>query len=83
MPQRISSINDLLNLVISNPSMAKALKEDPDKVAGIFGVRLSKDESAKIKERLDIKMIAEAAKVADSMVAKAAQGMGLEPKSAR
>jgi hypothetical protein len=77
MSHRISSITDLLRLVIANPAMAQALKDDPEKVAGIFGVKLSKGEAEKIRARLDVRMIADAATMADSMVAKAAQGMGL------
>jgi hypothetical protein len=83
MPGRVSSINDLLKLVISNPSLAPRLKEDPEGVAGMFGVKLAKDEAEKIKARLDIKMIAETSKMANSMVAKALQGMGLEQKNVR
>ena len=83
MSERVSSISDLLSLVISNPSMAQSLKEDPERVASIFGVKLTKDEAEKIRARLDVKLIAETAKVANSMVAKAAQGMGLELRPSR
>jgi hypothetical protein len=77
MPATISTITDLLELVIANPSMARVLKEDPDRVARMFGVRLTKAEAAKIKAKLDVQKIATAAKTADTMAMKAAQGIGL------
>jgi hypothetical protein len=79
MSEPIRNLTDLFSLIVKNPTLAKHLKSDPRRVAEMFGVTLSEDEAAKISEKLDLNCILSLAKEVDSMAAKVAQGVGIQP----
>lgn len=83
MPDRVRSLEDLLDFVIKNPSVARRLKDDPQAVAEMFEIRLSDDQAALIRENLDLDQVFSAAQAADSMAAKVANGVGLRSESER
>ena len=80
MPETVKNLTDLFSLIVKNPVLAKHLKTDPRRVAEMFGVTLSEEEAAKISEKLDLNCILSLAKEVDSMAAKVAQGVGIEPR---
>jgi hypothetical protein len=77
MSETVTNLTDLFSLIVKNPTLAKHLKSDPMRVAEMFGVKLSKEEAAKISEKLDLNCILSLAKEVDSMAAKVAQGVGI------
>src|SRR5436305_14171283 len=77
VPDRVRSLEDLLDFVIKNPTIARRLKHDPRSVAEIFGLELSEDEAELIQENMDMEQILSAAEAADSMAQKVASGIGL------
>ena len=83
MPDRVRSVEDLLDFVITNPSVARRLKDDPQAVAEMFEIHLSDDQAALIRENLDLDCVFSAAEAADSMVAKVATGIGLRSEGER
>jgi hypothetical protein len=80
MPEHVRSLEDLLRFVIDNPTVARVLKDDPARVAEIFGIELSQEEQARIRANLDLQGVLDLAQTADSMAAKVAAGIGL-PRS--
>jgi hypothetical protein len=70
-------LEDLLDFVIKNPTVARRLKDDARSVAEIFGLELSEDEAGLIQENMDMEQILSAAEAADSMAQKVASGIGL------
>lgn len=78
MSSKVSSIKDIINLMLSNPSLAKQLKENPSAVAKTFGVSLTAGEAAAISDNLNIDDVLKTAKEVDSYAAKVAAGMGLK-----
>jgi len=70
------TLSDLFALILENPNLAKHLKANPQTIAEMFGIHLSQEEAEKIRANLDIDAI-EATQIT-SMVAKVAQGIGLE-----
>jgi hypothetical protein len=83
VPDRVRSLEDLLDFVIKNPSVARHLKDDPQTVAEMFAIHLSDDQAALIRENLDMEQIFSAAEMADSMAAKVAGGIGLRSEGER
>jgi hypothetical protein len=78
MANRVDSLEDLLDLMIANPSMARHLHENPQQVASLFNITLSKQEQDSISRKLDVEAIVRSAVTPHSMVMKVAQGLGLE-----
>jgi hypothetical protein len=83
VPDRVRSLEDLLDFAINNPSVARRLKDDPQAVAEMFEIHLSDDQAALIQENLDLDRVFSAAEAADSMVAKVATGIGLRIEDER
>jgi hypothetical protein len=77
--QRIRNLEELLDFAAVNPGLATAMKDDPRSVANMLGVELTDEEARLIGENLDIDLVLQAAEAVDSMAAKVAQGIGLEP----
>ena len=77
MSDTVKNLTDLFALIVKNPTLAKHLKADPQRVAEIFGVSLSKEEAAQISQKLDMNAITKFAQEVDSMAAKVAQGVGI------
>ena len=80
MSDTVTNLTELFSLIVKNPTLAKHLKSDPMRVAEMFGVTLSKEEASKISEKLDLNCVLSLAKEVDSMAAKVAQGVGIEPR---
>lgn len=76
--QRISDLEGLLQFAAVNPGVARELKDDPRRVAGMLGVELTTEEADLIRGNLDIDLVLEAAETVNSMAQKVAQGIGLE-----
>jgi len=74
---RVRSLEELLDFVIKNPSVARRLKNDPHAVAEMFEIHLSDDQAALIRENLNLEQVFSAAEAADSMAEKVATGIGL------
>jgi hypothetical protein len=83
MATKVKSLDDLLTLVIANPDMARELKSDPQRIAGLFGLSLTADQAKRLSSNLDIAGIDRAAKEVDGMPAKVAQGIGLRGTASR
>jgi hypothetical protein len=81
VPDRVRSLEDLLDFIIKNPSFARRLKDDPQAVAEMFEIHLSENQAALIRENLDMECVFSVAEEADSMVAKVATGIGLRSES--
>jgi hypothetical protein len=79
MSETVTNLTELFALIVKNPTLAKHLKSDPRRVAGMFGVTLSEEEATRISEKLDLNCVLSLAKEVDSMGAKVAQGVGIEP----
>jgi hypothetical protein len=79
MSETVENLTDLFALIVKNPTLAKHLKSDPRRVAEMFGVTLTNEEATKISEKLDLNCILSLAKEVDSMAAKVAQGVGIQP----
>jgi hypothetical protein len=77
--ERIRDLEGLLAFAAVNPGVARDLKRDPRGIAGMMGVELSDEEASRISENLNLEDMFETAEAADSMAAKVAQGIGLEP----
>lgn len=78
MADRIDSLEDLLELMIANPSMARRLRDNPQDIASLFDIKLSQEEQESISRKLDVEAIVRSAVTPRSMVMKVAQGLGLE-----
>lgn len=78
MADTIDSLEDLLELMIANPPMARHLKENPQQVSSLFGLSLSQEEMESISRNLDIDAILKSAVSPHSLVMKVAQGLGLK-----
>lgn len=75
--ERIRTLEDVLRLVAVNPELARAIKDDPQKLAASLGVELNDEEAQAISQNLDLDLVLEAAEAVDSMAQKVAQGIGL------
>lgn len=74
---QVNDLNGLFSLILHNPTLARHLKSDPARFAEMFGISLSREDAARIAEKLDINVVAKFATEVDSMPAKVAQGVGI------
>ena len=77
MADRVRSLEDLFALLLTNPHLAERLKKDPQQVAEMFGLTLSKADAEHIRSRLDVEAVLKMATEVDSFSAKALQGVGI------
>ncbi|HEY7873965.1 MAG TPA: hypothetical protein VIG64_02465 [Actinomycetota bacterium] len=71
------TIEDLLAFTLANPSVGRALQEDPQTVAKVFDIELTEEDASQIQANLNVDELAAAAETADTMAQKVAQGIGL------
>lgn len=80
MATKVSTIEEMISLVIQNPSLAKRFKKDPVEVAEIFGIKVSEKEAVAISQKLNLASLVKKAKEIDSFAQKVINGVGLKRK---